>query len=124
MAEAFTAGDLTLLVNTNMKGPFFSQRFAEKMKGRQYHLYHFPTRQDSHELCVLIWGYEGCSMTRSLAFEWAKYQIRVNLVSPGPWSTGMLEPVFKDGKTKGARSAYPFPSPWEAGHRRAVVFGL
>jgi len=39
-------------------------------------------------------------MTRSLAFEWAKYGIRVNSISPGPWATGMLEPLVGDGKTK------------------------
>ena len=39
-------------------------------------------------------------ITRSLAFEWAKYNIRVNSLSPGPWSTGMLEPVFRDGETE------------------------
>ena len=108
MAESFNSGDFDLIVNTNMKGPFFlSQSFAEKMKNNKGGNIIFITSQLGRTAMSFACLYGATKaalmqMTRSLAFEWAKYQIRVNSVSPGPWSTGMLEPVFKDGKTKEA----------------------
>jgi NAD(P)-dependent dehydrogenase (short-subunit alcohol dehydrogenase family) len=106
MAEAFNAGDFDLIVNTNMKGPFFlSQRFAEKMKKGGNIIFITSQLGKTAMSFACLYGATKAAlmqMTRSLAFEWAKYQIRVNSVSPGPWSTGMLEPVFKDGKSKEA----------------------
>lgn len=105
-AEDFTEDDFHLIFNTNIKGPFFlSQLFAEKMKKSKGGNIIFITSQlgkTAMSFACLYGATKAALMqiTRSLAFEWAKYNIRVNSVSPGPWSTGMLENLFKDGKTK------------------------
>jgi len=107
-AEAFDADDFDRIMNTNVKGPFFlSQGIAERMKENQGGNIIFVTSQLGKTAMrfACLYGATKAAlmqMTRSLAFEWAEYHIRVNSVSPGPWSTGMLEPVFKDGKTKEA----------------------
>jgi|YNPNPStandDraft_1061719.scaffolds.fasta_scaffold09301_6 NAD(P)-dependent dehydrogenase (short-subunit alcohol dehydrogenase family) len=105
-AGQFTEEDFDLIVATNLKGPFFlSQLVAEVMKGQGGGNIIFITSQlgsVAMNFACLYGATKAALMqvTRSLAFEWARYNIRVNSVSPGPWSTGMLEPLFRDGKTK------------------------
>lgn len=106
LAGQFTEEDFDLIMGTNLKGPFFlSQLAAEVMKGQGGGNIVFITSQLGSVAMnfACLYGATKAAlmqMTRSLAFEWARYNIRVNSVSPGPWSTGMLEPVFRDGKTK------------------------
>jgi NAD(P)-dependent dehydrogenase (short-subunit alcohol dehydrogenase family) len=106
MAESFTEDDFDLIINTNLKGSFFlSQLLADRMKTDKGGNIIFITSQlgsTAMNFACLYGATKAALMqvTRSLALEWAKYSIRVNSVSPGPWSTGMLEPVFKDGRTK------------------------
>ncbi|MGQ9654166.1 MAG: SDR family NAD(P)-dependent oxidoreductase [Thermodesulfobacteriota bacterium] len=106
LAGQFTEEDFDLIMDTNLKGPFFlSQLVAEVMKGQGGGNIVFITSQLGSVAMnfACLYGATKAAlmqMTRSLAFEWARYNIRVNSVSPGPWSTGMLEPVFRDGKTK------------------------
>ena len=40
------------------------------------------------------------SMTRSLAIEWAKYQINVNVIAPGYYETKQTAPLFSDEKRR------------------------
>jgi len=107
-AEKFTEEEFDSINDTNFKGPFFlSQFFAESMKINGGGNIIFITSQlgkMAMDFACLYGATKAALMqiTRSLAFEWAKYKIRVNSVSPGPWSTGMLETVFKSGKTKEA----------------------
>lgn len=107
-AEDFTEGDFNLIVNTNLKGSFFLSRLiAVGMRKNNAGNIIFITSQlgkTAMNFACLYGATKAALMqiTRSLAFEWAKYNIRVNSVSPGPWSTGMLEPAFKNGKTKEA----------------------
>lgn len=106
LAGQFTEEEFDLIMDTNLKGPFFlSQLVAESMKGQGGGNIIFITSQLGSVAMnfACLYGATKAAlmqMTRSLAFEWARYNIRVNSVSPGPWSTGMLEPVFQDGKTK------------------------
>ncbi len=106
LAGQFTEEDFDLIMNTNLKGPFFlSQLVAESMKGQGGGNIIFITSQlgsVAMNFACLYGATKAALMqvTRSLALEWARYNIRVNSVSPGPWSTGMLEPVFQDGRTK------------------------
>ncbi len=106
LAGEFTDEDFDLIMDTNLKGPFFlSQLVAEVMKGQGGGNIIFITSQLGSVAMnfACLYGATKAAlmqMTRSLAFEWARHNIRVNSVSPGPWSTGMLEPVFRDGKTK------------------------
>ena len=107
-AEDFSEKDFHLIMDTNLKGPFFlSHVFADRMKRNGGGNIIFITSQlgqTAMNFACLYGATKAALMqiTRSLALEWAKYNIRVNSVSPGPWSTGMLEPLFEDGKTKEA----------------------
>jgi NAD(P)-dependent dehydrogenase (short-subunit alcohol dehydrogenase family) len=106
MATDFSEADFDTILHTNLKGPFFlSQLVAEKMRASQGGNIIFITSQlgkTAMNFACLYGATKAALMqiTRSLALEWARYQIRVNSVSPGPWSTGMLEPLFRDGKTQ------------------------
>ena len=107
-AERFTPNDFDMIMNTNIKGGFFlSQRLAEHMQSIGGGSIIFITSQlgkTAMNFACLYGATKAALMqiTRSLAFEWAKYNIRVNSVSPGPWATGMLEPLFGDGETLAA----------------------
>ena len=107
-AERFTEADFDLIIKTNVKGAFFlSQCFAEHMRSIGGGSIIFVTSQlgrTAMNFACLYGATKAALMqiTRSLAFEWARYNIRVNSVSPGPWATGMLEPLFRDGKTQEA----------------------
>jgi NAD(P)-dependent dehydrogenase (short-subunit alcohol dehydrogenase family) len=107
-AERFTQNDFDMIMNTNIKGGFFlSQSLAEHMQSIGGGSIIFITSQlgqTAMNFACLYGATKAALMqiTRSLAFEWARYNIRVNSVSPGPWATGMLEPLFGDGKTQAA----------------------
>lgn len=107
-AERFTQNDFDMIMNTNIKGGFFlSQCLAEHMQAIGGGSIIFITSQLGQiamNFACLYGATKAALMqiTRSLAFEWAKYNIRVNSVSPGPWATGMLEPLFGDGETLSA----------------------
>jgi NAD(P)-dependent dehydrogenase (short-subunit alcohol dehydrogenase family) len=107
-AEKFTEEDFDLIFTTNLKGPFnLSQQLFETMKsngGGNIVFVVSQLGQTAMNYACLYGATKAALMqiTRSLAFEWAEHNIRVNSVSPGPWSTGMLAPVFKDGVTEEA----------------------
>ena len=107
-AEGYTEADFDLIIKTNVKGAFFlSQCLAAHMRSIGGGAVIFITSQlgqTAMNFACLYGATKAALMqiTRSLAFEWAKYNIRVNSVSPGPWSTGMLEPLFHDRKTREA----------------------
>jgi NAD(P)-dependent dehydrogenase (short-subunit alcohol dehydrogenase family) len=107
-AEKFTEEDFDLIFTTNVKGPFsLSRQLSGIMKtkgGGNIVFVVSQLGQTAMNFACLYGATKAALMqiTRSLAFEWAEYNIRVNSVSPGPWSTGMLEPVFKDGVTEEA----------------------
>jgi NAD(P)-dependent dehydrogenase (short-subunit alcohol dehydrogenase family) len=105
-AERFTEEDFDLIININLKSAFFlSQCLMKPMKstgGGSFIYISSILGQLAMDFACIYGATKAALMqiTRSLAFEWAKYNIRVNSVSPGPWSTGMLEPLYGDGKTK------------------------
>jgi NAD(P)-dependent dehydrogenase (short-subunit alcohol dehydrogenase family) len=100
--DNFTEDDFDLIMNTNLKGSFFlSQLIANKMKRNNGGNIIFIT-SSLGKTAMRATGLYGASkaalmqITRSMTLEWAEHNIRVNSVSPGPWATGMLEPLFRD----------------------------
>jgi NAD(P)-dependent dehydrogenase (short-subunit alcohol dehydrogenase family) len=63
-------------------------------------------------------------LTKLMAVEWAKHNVRVNALSPGPTSTPLVDEIYKDQTLRAARQrAVPmnrFASPDEIGN--AAVF--
>ena len=88
-AEKMTDAEFSLVIDVNLKGPFFcSQAAAKYMLPRRY------GRIVNMSSVAALGGYSGranyCSskagvtnLTRVLALEWAKHNVRVNAVAPG-----------------------------------------
>jgi 2-deoxy-D-gluconate 3-dehydrogenase len=51
-------------------------------------------------------------LTRALATDWAKYNIRVNTICPGYTRTAMTEKSYSDEKTKAARASRNMLNRW------------
>lgn len=51
-------------------------------------------------------------LTRALATDWAKYNIRVNALCPGYTHTDMTDASFRDPRTKAARAARTMMNRW------------
>lgn len=64
-------------------------------------------------------------LTKSLAWEWAKYNVRVNAIAPGYMSTPMAQPFFQDPKYGGVwMEAIPMKRPGEPSELAGVALLL
>ncbi len=64
-------------------------------------------------------------LTKSLAWEWAKYNVRVNAIAPGYMSTPMAQPFFQDPKYGGLwMEAIPMKRPGEPSELAGVALLL
>ena len=96
--------DWDTVLNTNLKGSFFcAQAVAKEMIKRNY------GRIINVGSCTCVFGMEGIaaytasrgailSMTRSLAAEWGKFGITVNVLAPGWFKTAQNAVLYEDKK--------------------------
>jgi NAD(P)-dependent dehydrogenase (short-subunit alcohol dehydrogenase family) len=112
-AEKMTEAQFSLVVDVNLKGPFFcSQAAAQYMLPRRY------GRIVNMSSVAALGGYSGranyCSskagltnLTRVLALEWAKQNVRVNAVAPGITLTELAMRGYSKETQEKVRSQVP-----------------
>ena len=103
-AEKATPADWRKVIDVNLNGLFYCAQAAaghmiERKQGRiiniasmSGHIVNFPQCQASYNTSKA----GVIHLTKSLATEWAKYNIRVNSISPGYMGTDMAKPFFDD----------------------------
>jgi len=109
-AEKVSEADWRNMLDVNLNGLFFcsqlvGRRMIEQRKGSIINIasmsgliVNTPQRQASYNTSKA----GVIHLTRSLAFEWAKHNIRVNAIAPGYMSTPMARPFFEDPMYGGA----------------------
>lgn len=112
-AEDLTANGWDAIVGINLKGTFLCSRAAAKVmiKQKKGNIINISSL-GSHHASPLSAAYGASKaavnhLTMTLAAEWAKYNIRINCIAPGPVITeGYVEQLKKTGLTE------PPKSPW------------
>lgn len=104
-ADSVSVEDWLAVINTNLNGVFFcSQAVGKIMIGQKSGniinissmsglIVNTPQPQASYNASKAA----VIQLTKSLAAEWAQYNIRVNTIAPGYMKTDMTRPVFERG---------------------------
>lgn len=93
------------VMDIDLKGVFFTSQLAGRVmakqkKGNIVNIASLGGFISSAKLVPYMSAKAGVvHMTKGLAVEWAKYNIRVNAVAPGYVATPMTEPILKDEKS-------------------------
>jgi len=102
LAEEITREDWDYMINTNLRGMFFCCQLAGKemikqKKGKIINISSDASQRATPERSVYATSKAGVShLTRCLAVEWAKYNINVNAIGPGPTITPLNEQYYKE----------------------------
>ena len=94
------------IIQTNLKAVFFcSQIIGEVMRGQKsgkvINIASVAGTEGSHRLAAYAAAKAGViNLTRTLAIEWAHYNINVNAVSPGYFEVGLGEPMLANETLK------------------------
>jgi len=120
--------DWEKLFSVNLKATFFlSQLFAKHMSGRNggniINATSFATKLPSTGYGIYAASKAALlSLTKSMAAEWAKYNIRVNAFSPGVILTDMTKPAIDKNREKllSQISQGKFGNPWDVAN--SVLF--
>ncbi|HBT47733.1 MAG TPA: 2-deoxy-D-gluconate 3-dehydrogenase [Peptococcaceae bacterium] len=103
-AVEYTEEDWNFMVDINLKGTFFTclevgRHMIERGGGAIVNLASIQSEEVLPERSIYAATKGGVrQLTKALAVEWAKYNIRVNAVSPAFISTPMVERVLADPK--------------------------
>lgn len=99
-----TEGDWNKIVDTNLKGAFFCAQavgkvMIEQKKGKIINIGSLTSKVAFPNMAVYAATRGGIlQLTKTLAVEWAKYNINVNAIGPGYFRTAQTDPLFADKK--------------------------
>ena len=94
------------MMNTNLRGVFFCCHLAgremiKQKKGKIINISSDASQRAMPERSVYATSKAGLShLTRCLAVEWAKYNINVNAIGPGPTITPLNQKYFEENPDK------------------------
>jgi len=101
--EDFLEKDWDEVINTNLKGPFFLAQavarvmISQKRKGKIINTSSLIAIQGGKRVPPYAASKGGISqLTKSMANDWAKYDILVNAIGPGWVNTELTEPLRQD----------------------------
>ena len=98
-----TREDWDYVMNTNLRGVFFccqlvGREMIKRKKGKIIIISSDASQRVTPERSIYAASKAGVShLTRSLALEWAKYNINVNAIGPGPTITSMNK-IYYEGE--------------------------
>jgi 2-deoxy-D-gluconate 3-dehydrogenase len=102
-SEDFTEKDWDETISTNLKGPFFLAQavarvmISQKRKGKIINTSSLAAVQGGKRVPAYAASKGGLSqVTKSMANDWAKYNILVNAIGPGWVKTELTEPLQQD----------------------------
>ncbi len=102
LAEEITREDWDHIMNTNLRGVFFccqlvGREMIKQKKGKIINISSDASQRAMAELSVYAVSKAGLShLTRCLAVEWAKYNINVNAIGPGPTITPLNQKYLEE----------------------------
>jgi len=105
-AEEFTREDWDHIMNTNLRGVFFccqlvGREMIKQKKGKIINISSDASQRAMAERSVYATSKAGVShLTRCLAVEWAKYNINVNAIGPGPTITPLNKKYYEENPDK------------------------
>ncbi len=106
LAEEITREDWDYMININLRGMFFccqlvGKEMIKQKKGKIINISSDASQRATPERSVYATSKAGVShLTRGLAVEWAKYNINVNAIGPGPTITPLNEQYYKENPDK------------------------
>jgi 2-deoxy-D-gluconate 3-dehydrogenase len=102
-SEEFTEKDWDETITTNLKGPFFLAQavarvmISQKRKGKIVNTSSLSAVQGGKRIPAYAASKGGLAqVTKSMANDWAKYNILVNAIGPGWVKTKLTEPLQQD----------------------------
>ncbi|NIO06999.1 MAG: glucose 1-dehydrogenase [Deltaproteobacteria bacterium] len=105
-AEEFTGEDWDHIMNTNLRGVFFccqlvGREMIKRKKGKIINISSDASQRAMAERAVYATSKAAVShLTRCLAVEWAKYNINVNAIGPGPTITPLNKKYYEENPDK------------------------
>jgi len=100
-AENISRGDWDYIMNINLKGVFFccqivGREMIQRRKGKIINISSDVSQRATRERSVYAASKAGVShLTRCLALEWAKYNVNVNAIGPGPTITSLNKDYYE-----------------------------
>lgn len=105
-AEEITREDYDHIMNTNLRGLFLccqlvGRQMIKQKKGKIINISSDASQRAMPERSIYAVSKAGVShLTRCLATEWAKYNINVNAIGPGPTITPLNEKYYQENPDK------------------------